>query len=318
MRVAIDVTPLQGAVTGVGQALKGLLAALPGSAPDVEVAPWELTRRAVPVVPASGPSPVDGPYVLAIGTVVPRKGFDTLVRAVAEAGLRLVLAGADGSGTPAVDEAVTATGADVIRVPSPDDATTAALLRGARVLAYPSREEGFGLPPLEAMSVGVPVVTTRCGVEEIVGDAALVVDVDGVHGLADALTAAHDDDSAHASLVEAGRARAASFTWERTARGPAELWRSAAGNRPVASQPLPPRGVTSHARGPELARGGAGAVTAAPEFGRDALVRAGFEPARVHVAPLGVAAGAEQTPAEVQAALNRLGVRPPYVLFVST
>jgi alpha-1,3-rhamnosyl/mannosyltransferase len=113
-----------------------------------------------------------------------------------------------------------------------DDPTRAALLRGATVLAYPSRYEGFGLPPLEAMSVGVPVVTTRCGgVPEVVGDAALLVDVDDVDAMAAALTSAAGDDAVRARLVAAGHARVAGFDWSATARGLADLWERARGDR---------------------------------------------------------------------------------------
>jgi glycosyltransferase involved in cell wall biosynthesis len=322
MRVAIDVTPMRGAKTGVGLSVQGLLDALPTASPQVEVVPWELTRATVPVPPAllvrawahfdrprgrrwlppadvvhgtnylvppgarpatvtihdcwgtvaagrcpplvtaasaaaaravrrgawahvttegmaaqvrelygvpevAGAGPVPGDYVLAIGTVDHRKGFDTLVRAVAAAGLRLVLAGAEGPGTRAVDEAIAASGADVVRIVSPDDLARAALLRSARVLAYPSRYEGIGLPPLEAMSVGVPVVMTRSGAEEAAGEAARVVEVDDVDALAAALRRAHDDDSLRGTLVAAGRARAATFTWERTAEGLTALWHAA-------------------------------------------------------------------------------------------
>src|SRR5262249_47744856 len=132
------------------------------------------------------------------------------------------------SGTAAVDHAVASSGAEVVRVGAPDDAASAALLRGARVLAYPSRHEGFGFPPLQAMSVGVPVVTTHCGIDDVVGDAALVVDVGDVAGLAGALRSAHDDDVVRARLITAGRARAEAFSWERCAHGLAELWRTAA------------------------------------------------------------------------------------------
>ncbi|HEY2332266.1 MAG TPA: glycosyltransferase family 1 protein [Acidimicrobiales bacterium] len=180
-------------------------------------------------VPPADPSPIDVPYVLAIGTTEHRKGFDVLVRAAARAGLHLVLAGAEGGGEPAVTDAIAATGATVTRLRHVDEATRAALLRGAAVLAYPSRDEGFGLPPLEAMSVGVPVVATRAGaIPEVVGDAALLVEVDDVDALADALRTASSDEAERTRLVEAGRNREATFTWARTATGLAALWREAA------------------------------------------------------------------------------------------
>jgi glycosyltransferase involved in cell wall biosynthesis len=180
-------------------------------------------------VPAAGRSPIGGSYVLAIGTTDHRKGFDALVWAAAAADLHLVLAGRAGTDEPAIAAAIDESGARVTRVGAIDEPTRAALLRGAAVLAYPSRDEGFGLPPLEAMSVGVPVVATRAGaVPEVVGDAALLVEVDDVAGLADALRTAVDDETERDRLVAAGRAREATFTWHRTATGLAELWRRAA------------------------------------------------------------------------------------------
>ncbi|MGE3833992.1 MAG: glycosyltransferase family 4 protein [Acidimicrobiia bacterium] len=180
-------------------------------------------------VPPGGASPVEGPYVLAIGTTIHRKGFDVLVRAVAAAGLHLVLAGAEGDAEAAVAAAGRESGARVTRLRTVDDDLRASLLRGAAALAYPSRDEGFGLPPLEAMSVGVPVVATRAGaLPETVGDAALLVEVDDVGGLAEALVAATTDAGVRDRLVAAGRAREATYTWARTATGLAELWRRAA------------------------------------------------------------------------------------------
>ena len=124
-------------------------------------------------------------YVVAIGTVEPRKdlpglvrAFDDVVSADPDDPVRLVIAGPDGWGA----EALTATLASarhadrIRRLGWVSDDDRAALLRGATVFAYPSRYEGFGLPPLEAMQAGVPVLTTTAGaLPEVVGDAALLV-----------------------------------------------------------------------------------------------------------------------------------------------
>jgi len=92
------------------------------------------------------------------------------------------------------------------------------LYAGARAFVMPSRYEGFGLPCLEAMASGTPVVAARSGaLPETCGDGALLTDPDDANGFAEALLAAACDDTVRANLVEAGRRRAASFPWSRAA-----------------------------------------------------------------------------------------------------
>lgn len=178
-------------------------------------------------------------YVLAVGTVEPRKDLATLVSAfdalaADDPDLRLVVAGPDGWGaadlTAAVDAATHRR--RVVRLGWVDDDARFALMRGASVVAYPSRYEGFGLVPLDAMSVGTPVVATRAGaVPEVVGDAARLVPVGDVDGLGAALLSVLGDDVVADGLVEAGRRRVAAYTWERSVDGMIELYGSAAADR---------------------------------------------------------------------------------------
>ena len=99
-----------------------------------------------------------------------------------------------------------------------DDALLAALYRRAVALVYPSRYEGFGIPPLEAMQCGCPVVCTlTSSLPEVVGDAALFFDPDSPDELAGRIRAAAEDTTLRATLIERGRARGRRFSWDATA-----------------------------------------------------------------------------------------------------
>ena len=179
---------------------------------------------------------VDGPpYVLAIGSIEPRKNLPYLVAAFgamadSHPDVRLVLAGPDGPGRPAVDAAV-AELADAVRdriviTGSVSDAGRVALLANAHVLAYPSLYEGFGFPVLEAMSIGVPVVAARAGsIPEVAGDAATLVGPTDVRALAEALSKLVDDSAARAEQIALGRDQARRYSWLETAHGLAALYR---------------------------------------------------------------------------------------------
>lgn len=177
-------------------------------------------------------------YLLALGTVEPRKGLPALVEAFGRIGrghpsTALVVAGPDGWGAAQLSKAIAACPArdQVVRLGWVSDADRDALLAGASALAYPSVYEGFGLPPLQAMAAGTPVVSTRCGaLEEILGDAALLVDVGDVDALAEALDSVLSSPDVRSVLAARGRQRAAAFSWTACADGLARLYRVAAQN----------------------------------------------------------------------------------------
>jgi glycosyltransferase involved in cell wall biosynthesis len=174
-------------------------------------------------------------YVLALGTVEPRKDLPTLVAAfdavaADDPDLRLVVAGPDGWGADALAAAVARAGHRdrIVRVGWVDDVARADLLAGATVFAYPSLYEGFGLPPLEAMAAGVPVVATRAGaLPEVVGDAATLVEVGDVDALAEAIgTMASEPVEARAARLQKGQEVAARYTWDAAATALVGVYRS--------------------------------------------------------------------------------------------
>jgi alpha-1,3-rhamnosyl/mannosyltransferase len=116
-----------------------------------------------------------------------------------------------------------------------------ALYNGAALLVYPSRFEGFGLPPLEAMACGIPVVVSDAtSLPEVVGDAGLIVPLDDVQGLAAAIAQVLEDRSDWERLSNAGLARAKSFTWRHHAERLFEAYRCCLPRNGVRPQPFPP------------------------------------------------------------------------------
>jgi glycosyltransferase involved in cell wall biosynthesis len=165
-----------------------------------------------------------GRYVMATGTLEPRKNLPRLIRAHAllPAELRrahpLLIAGPRGWEEREIMAAVA--GGDSVRLAGyvPDDELPA-LYAGCAVFCYPSLYEGFGLPVLEAMAAGAPVVTSRVSsLPEVGGDAVAYVDPEDESAIAAALERLLASPTEREGLAERGRRRAAEFSWERTTR----------------------------------------------------------------------------------------------------
>jgi glycosyltransferase involved in cell wall biosynthesis len=186
----------------------------------VHVTPLGLTPLPSPALPLP-----EGRFVLAVGTLEPRKAHEVLLAAFASASLpadvRVVFAGPVPDGRDAVlCGLATQLGiGDRFQIlGAVDDAHLSALYRSAVLLCMPSLEEGFGLPVLEAMSVGLPVVASDIpALREVGGAAAVFVSPGDAQALADELSRVLGDSALRVRLVREGEARAAQFTWDATA-----------------------------------------------------------------------------------------------------
>ena len=173
-------------------------------------------------------------FVLYQGTLQPRKNVETLVRAYAMLRAQgsddhmLVLAGPRGWQYDSIFELTRQLGLEAsVSFPGfvPDDELPL-WYSSATVFAFPSRYEGFGLPLLEAMACGAPVVSSSSSsLPEVVGDAGLLVDPSDVEGLCSALRQLLENEPRRKTLAAAGRARAQSFSWRRTASETVQVYR---------------------------------------------------------------------------------------------
>jgi glycosyltransferase involved in cell wall biosynthesis len=189
---------------------------------------------------ATAESGVVAPFVLHVGDLHQRRNLPVVLDAVMAlrrrggdtATLTLALAGVDRGLVPDLVRRADAAGdrdaLTVLGVVS--DAQLDALYRDAAALVYPSLYEGFGLPVLEAMARGTPVVAARASsLPEVLGDAGLLLDPGDAAGWVSSLEAIIGEPGRRTALAEAGRARAASFTWERTARATYDVYLQAVG-----------------------------------------------------------------------------------------
>jgi alpha-1,3-rhamnosyl/mannosyltransferase len=182
-------------------------------------------------------------FVLSLSTLEPRKNIPATISGFTRAAMRgllpddcpLVIAGGDGWKTEPIVEAIAEAQAElgrdrVRRLGRVTEAERAALMAGAGAFVYPSFYEGFGLPPLEAMAAGTPVIVSDAGsLPEVCGDAAYAVNPYDPDAIAEGLAEIFADAVLAAKVSAAGRAHAAGFTWEKAARATLETYRNAVG-----------------------------------------------------------------------------------------
>jgi glycosyltransferase involved in cell wall biosynthesis len=220
------------AIVTVSRATADDLAQL-GIAPErLVVAPLGLTPLPEAAAPHDGQRA--GRFLLSVGETSARKDYAVILRALTglDPGLGMVLAG-----PPAGDEqrlrsliAARGLGSRVTRMGAVSDAVLAGLYRDAAVLCFPSVAEGFGLPVLEAMAAGLPVISRDIPViRELAGEAAVYVSGADEAGWRDAIERVLSDGELRTELVAAGRLRAAEYTWARTAAATVAAYRLALG-----------------------------------------------------------------------------------------
>jgi len=173
---------------------------------------------------------VCAPYILYVGSLEPRKNIQTLIQGFAnikKRGLnhKLIIVGNKKWEYSKLIRIVAESGLhnDVIFTGYLPDEDLPALYNGADLFVYPSLYEGFGLPPLEAMACGTPVITSNTSsLPEVVGNAGIKVDPQDVDQLSDAIYHVLTDENLRLSLIEKGLERSKQFSWERTAT---ETWK---------------------------------------------------------------------------------------------
>jgi glycosyltransferase involved in cell wall biosynthesis len=178
-------------------------------------------------------------YILSLCTFEIRKNLETVIRAFARLhadrlippDTRLVLVGGKGWKTQNLEDALSAASAvrNLIVMPGfiPDD-DLAAIYSSARVFTYMSFMEGFGLPPLEAMQCGTPVITSNTSsLPEVVGDAGVMLAPTDVSGLCKAVARVYEDEAYHSELSRKSLARAKLFSWERFIEGTLQAYQRA-------------------------------------------------------------------------------------------
>ena len=205
----------------ISEFVKGELVAAGAAAENVSVVPCFVAPELLALNAANADAPpATERYALVVGSLNTRKNLRAAVeafRAAAVPGLRLVIAGEGGIVFRALDVRDLA-GGPVTWAGAVSDAELVRLYRGAEFLLFPSLYEGFGMPPIEAMACGCPVIASRvASMPEVCGDAAHYCDPTSIRDMADAIVTVSGDAGLRARLRERGRERVGRFTLARSA-----------------------------------------------------------------------------------------------------
>jgi len=175
------------------------------------------------------------PYLLFVSTLEPRKNVEGLISAFnqlkqqTQIPHQLVLIGQRGWKYQAILSAIanSPVAAQIHSLQYLSDQALALFYKHAEVFIYPSFYEGFGLPVLEAMTLGAPVITSNCSsLPEVSGEAAILIDPHDSTAIAAAIWQVIRDDSLRQAMIQKGKARAQQFSWEKTAKATLEAYRS--------------------------------------------------------------------------------------------
>ena len=176
-------------------------------------------------------------YLLHVGTLEPRKNLEFLIDVFFEAikkkeneGLHLVITGKKGWYYEGLFTKVKKLrlGGKVIFTGYLEEEDKAALYHGARIFTFPSLYEGFGLPPLEAMASGVPVISSNTSsMPEVVGDAGILISPKDKNGWVEAITRVNSDENLRHEMIKKNENQVAKFSWEKTARKTIEVYNQA-------------------------------------------------------------------------------------------
>jgi glycosyltransferase involved in cell wall biosynthesis len=218
-----------------------LVARFPATEPKIHVIPEAHGEQFLPLSPTATTRVIGQyglqyrDYLLFAGNVEPRKNLLAVIEAYNRLRRRvgsapcLAIAGGEGWKNRPIHHAAAASpfAGDIRFLGRVTDAELPALMNGALAFVYPSLYEGFGLPPLEAMACGTPVITSnRSSLPEVVGAAALLVDPGDTGELADAMARIVDDEPLREDLRERGLKQAQSFSWDETARMTVRVYES--------------------------------------------------------------------------------------------